>query len=59
MKMLKEAVFKAAVKWWRGRRPYEYRLKEHLDNPTVNTHDHNERRLAKAVAAAITAAKGK
>jgi hypothetical protein len=39
-------VIKAAMAWWKGRRPCEYTHKQHVENPTINVVNDGERRLA-------------
>lgn len=46
-----DAVVRAAMKWWRSRRPLAFSLEDHLENPTINTFDLQERSLARACAA--------
>lgn len=46
-----DAVVRAAMNWWRSRRPLAFSLKDHLENPTINTFDLRERALARACAA--------
>ena len=41
---------KAALAWWRGRRPVYFDETEHLKNPTINTTTDTEKRLASSVA---------
>ena len=43
----------ASLIWWETRRPIHWDLRQHLDNPVVNTTTPAERRLAEAVAAAV------
>jgi len=45
-----QAVLRLAIGWWRGHRPLSFRLKDHLENPTINLSFGREKRLAKAVA---------
>jgi len=52
-------VERAAIQWWRSRRPQAFNLREHLANPTVNTIGSSERELAKAVANLLAAPAGK
>lgn len=47
----RDAVVRAAMSWWRFRRPMVFSLKDHLENPTINTFDFRERALARACAA--------
>jgi|WetSurMetagenome_2_1015567.scaffolds.fasta_scaffold1537050_2 hypothetical protein len=46
-------VERAAIAWWRSRKPLAFTAAEHLENPCINTQSDAERRLAKAVAAEI------
>ena len=46
----RDAVVRAAMNWWRSRRPLAFSLKDHLENPTVNT-TLKESALARACAA--------
>ena len=46
----RDAVVDAAMRWWRFRRPMVFSLKDHLENPTINTIDSVERDLANACA---------
>lgn len=43
-------VLLAALAWWRSQRPLAWKLDDHLDNPTINTVNKREHRLAAAVA---------
>ena len=45
---LADKIVEAAMAWWRGRRPLEYSLRQHLSNPTINTMNDSERKLARA-----------
>ena len=47
----RDAVVRAAMSWWRARKPLVFSLKDHLENPTINTFDLWERALAEACAA--------
>jgi hypothetical protein len=49
-KQKNEAVVRAAVRWFRTKRPVEFVDQEHLDNPEVNTVTDAEQNLAIAVA---------
>lgn len=40
---------KAAIAWWKNKRPLEYTPKDHYLNPTINTVDNKEKALAHAV----------
>jgi len=44
---------RAAIAWWRSRKPLYFTAAEHLENPYINMQSDAERRLAKAVAAEI------
>ena len=46
-----DVVLKAAVRWWRAKRPAHYRLADHIKHPTVGCLTTEERELAEAVAA--------
>jgi hypothetical protein len=41
---------KAALTWWRGKRPCAFNEVEHLKKPTINTTTDTEKRLARSVA---------
>ena len=43
-------VLRAALAWWKNRRPVRWTAPEHLLNPAVNVRDMREFRLAWAVA---------
>lgn len=43
----------ATLAWWEGHRPVGWDLREHLNNPDVNTTSTRDRLLAQAVAAAV------
>lgn len=43
----------AALHWWEMHRPIGWTLRQHLDNPRVNTATPAERQLAESVAAAV------
>ena len=45
-----DSVLKAAVTWWRSKRPAHYRLTDHLKHPRVGCSTVEERDLARAVA---------
>jgi hypothetical protein len=51
------AAVRAAVAWWRSRRPLDFSEDEHLANPTVNTTDGAEADLARAAARVVRARK--
>lgn len=44
-----EVVLKAAVRWWRAKRPANYNVTEHIKHPTVGCTTVEERELAQAV----------
>jgi hypothetical protein len=47
---LEDEVIKAALHWWKMRRPLNYSLNQHLENPMVNAcNTPASARLAKAV----------
>lgn len=48
-----EQTKQAALAWWESLRPVDWSLRQHIDNPTVNTASANERRMAEAVAASV------
>lgn len=48
---MEDVVLKAAVRWWRAKRPAHYRLADHIKNPTVGCLSTEERELAEAVGA--------
>lgn len=43
----------AALAWWEELRPLGWSLRQHLDNPTVNTTSAAESKLAECVAEAV------
>lgn len=46
-------VLRAAVAWWRKKRPVSFDQAEHIANPTINTTTPAEKRLAKVVASCV------
>ena len=46
-------VERAAIGWWRTRRPLDWSVEEHLETPAVNCVTYHEEKLAEAVAALI------
>lgn len=42
----KNEVSKAAVEWWKSKRPLSYDEEAHLNNPLVNTTTEAEKKLA-------------
>lgn len=48
-----EEVIQAALAWWENLRPVGWGLRQHLDNPTINTMSKSECELAKRVANAV------
>lgn len=46
---------KLAFKWWRNRRPLEWSLTKHIENPTVNLPTEVEQNLALAIAEQLKA----
>lgn len=48
-------VLKAAVAWWKGKRPTGDTVEDHLGHPTINTTTLREARLAEAVAMYVEA----
>lgn len=51
---------KAALAWWRCRRPLDWDESEHLKNPAINTTTEGEARLARSVARTLkTRGKGR
>jgi hypothetical protein len=54
MKTADNLVIKAAIAWWEGKRPCEFTLEEHLENPTVNAGETDRSHaLASAVGAML------
>lgn len=49
----KTDIERAALNWWRSKRPVAYDQKQHLAQPRVNTSGAAEKRLANAVAAMV------
>ena len=51
MKTPEQEIVTAAVKWFRGHRPKDWKLQEHIENPSVNLMSYwSEKPLALAVA---------
>lgn len=50
-----KAVLAAAKAWWKGRRPADWDLNQHLSNPSADTIGDKERRLARAVSRPVYA----
>jgi hypothetical protein len=48
-----EQTKRAALAWWEELRPFGWSLRQHLDNPTVNTFSKAESKMAECVAAAV------
>ena len=44
------ALEKAALNWWKSKRPLAYTKANHLKNPTINCQNHAQDTLAEAVA---------
>ena len=49
-----QSLDRAALAWWEQLRPDNWTLREHLENPTLNTKSAAEQALAAAVAAAVS-----
>jgi hypothetical protein len=49
----KTDIERAALNWWRRKRPVAYDQRQHLANPRVNTVTAAETRLANAVASML------
>lgn len=45
-----EAVVAHARRWWRGHRPVDWGLADHLETPAINCNNGSETQLARAVA---------
>jgi ribosomal protein S27E len=52
-----ERIIKAAISWWKSRRPVSWTHKMHIENPSVNTTGPRERCIAEAVAKYLRAKK--
>ena len=48
---------RAAIRWWKGKRPLSYNHKQHLANPEVNCCSVFEHQLCKAVHKHLTQSK--
>ena len=48
-----QALKESSLAWWESQRPVGWELRQHLDNPAVNTATSQEQRLAEAVASAV------
>jgi hypothetical protein len=46
-------LIKAALSWWKWKRPVEWSVAEHLKNPTINTVTDREAKLARECAKVV------
>jgi len=51
--MKSDDLTRAAISWWKSKRPNDYTAKDHVKNWQVNTFNNAEKNLAKAVAAIV------